>query len=379
MKTLIVATSHKPKKYTEELKAGKRHRIEYLELSERLPASYMDYDVPWMHGHRLVRKIEEKFHLDFFWASQIARKVKRENFDVVLSMSERVGVPLGMMLDPGVKHIVILLNAMTPRWLSAIKLLNLRRRWSHIVTLSHAEAEALKKELSIVPEKISRVLNPLDLDFYNLNGIEVDSALPPFIMSQGLSRRDYPTLIRAMQKLPHVTCHISAVSAWDNFKAGYEGMDIPSNVQLKSFDHPLLIKNVTAQSQFVVVPLQSDTGMWCAGATTVLQAQAMGKPVIVSYLPGIAEYVRDGETGYVVKGNDPDAMAEVIDRLWQDPQQTARMGENARRWISENFTLQQYVDRFANLIHGFAEARTAHDRSSIMDIKTAPQAIRERG
>jgi len=372
VKILIVATSYKPKKFAEELKAGQRYRIEYLELSDQLSASYMDYDPPSMHQHKFIRKLEERTHVDFFWAYQIAQKVKREKFDVVLSMSERIAVPLGILLDSQVKHIAILLNTMAPKWLSAIKLLKLPGRWSHIVTYSQAEVDALITELSIDPDKISSILNCVDMDFFNPNGVTVDEEAPPFFMSQGLAKRDYPTLIRAMQKLPHVTCQLSAVSAWDKFKAGYEGMDIPSNVQLKSFNHPALIKNVTIQSRFVVIPLRVDTGMWCAGSTSVLQAQALGKPVIVTHLPGIAEYVKNGETGYVVKGNDPGAMAEAIDRLWKDPQRTAEMGKNAQQWIYENFTLQKYVDQFTALISRFAEVGSAQDKSSTAETMANP-------
>lgn len=375
MKALIVATSRKPVNFIDELKAGERYRIEYLELSEQLSAQYMDYDPPGMHVYRLIRKLEERVHVDFFWARQIAQKVKREKFDVVLSMSERIGVPLGIMLDPSVKHFVILLNTMEPKWLSAIRLLNLQNRWSHIVVYSRAEALALRTELSIRPDRISSILNYVDLDFFNPNDIPLDSGVPPFIMSQGLAKRDYPTLIRAMQKLHHVTCKISAVSAWDNFKSGYEGMDIPSNVHLESFNHPALIKKVTAQSRFVVVPLRVDTGMWCAGSTTVMQAQAMGKPVVVTYLPGIADYVRHGETGYVVKGNDPDAMAEAIDRLWRDPQRTAEMGKSAQQWMSENFSLQMYVDQFSNLIKRTVKAGTTRETPPSMERKTQPRAL----
>lgn len=375
MKVLIIATSHKPKNFTEELKAGQRYRIEYLELSEQLPACYMDYDLPSMHHHKLVRKLEERIHVDFFWARQIAQRVKRENFDVVLSMSERIAVPLGVMLDPQVKHIAILLNTMAPKWLAAIKLLNLQRRWSHIVTYSQAEADTLMTELSISPDKISNILNYVDMDFFNPEGITADDNLPPFIMSQGLAKRDYPTLIRAMRQLPHITCQISAVSAWDKFKAGYEGMDIPSNVQLKSFNHPALIKSVTVQSRFVVIPLRVDTGMWCAGSTSVLQAQALGRPVIVTHLPGIAEYVRNGETGYVVKGNDPDAMAEAIDRLWKEPQLAAEMGKNAQQWVSEKFSLQNYVAQFADLARRTVGIRKKQDKPSNVDIKTEPPVL----
>lgn len=358
MKVLVVATSRKPSKFTEELQNGQRYRIEYVELCEQLPASYVDYDPPGMHDHILLRKLEERVHIDFYWAMEIARKVRREKYDAVLSMSERIAVPLGILLDPQVKHFTILLNTMEPKWLSLIRSLHLQRRWTHIIVYSKAEADALKKNLSIDSDKISCILNYVDTDFFNPNSISSSSDITPYIMSQGLAKRDYHTLIRALYKLPHVTCHISAVSAWDKFKAGYEDMYIPPNVQLKSFNHPSIIKNVMAQSRFVVIPLQSDTGMWCAGSTSVMQAQAMGKPVVVTYLPGIAEYVRHGETGYVVKGNDPDAMAEAIECLWSDPQRAAEMGRNAQQWMAENFSLQKYLDQVAELIK-----RTGKDRN----------------
>ena len=373
MKALIVATGHKPKNFVEELQAGQRYRIDYLELCERLPASYVDYDPPWMHDHGLIRKLEEKIHIDFFWAYEIAQKVKRENFDLVISMSERVAVPLGLMLDSHVKHVVILLNTMEPKWLKLIKLLHLQKSWSHIIVFSRAEAVALKKELSIGSDKISNMLNYVDLDFFDPAGIELDPQLDPFCISHGLSKRDYPTLIRAMQKIPEVHCKLSAVSAWDKFKAGYEGMDIPPNVHLESFNHPALIKNIIAQSRFVVIPLRTDTGMWCAGTSSVIQAQAMGKPVVVTYLPGIADYVKDGETGYLVKGEDPDALAQAIERLWKNPQQAAEMGRNARQWMAESFGLKTYLDQFAALVNKQTEKINLQSKTSSVDIKTKPR------
>jgi glycosyltransferase involved in cell wall biosynthesis len=151
-------------------------------------------------------------------------------------------------------------------------------------------------------------------------------------------------------------------------------MDIPPNVHLESFNHPSLIKEMTAQSRFVVIPLRPDTGMWCAGSTSVMQAQAMGKPVVVTRLPGIAEYVKDGETGYLVKGNDPESMAEAIDKLWKDPVRTAEMGRNARQWMAENFSLQAYVDGFTSLIKKTIDANTK-DTTSAVEAKSTPRVL----
>jgi glycosyltransferase involved in cell wall biosynthesis len=375
MKALIVATSYKPKNLTEDVQSGKRSRIEYLELSDQLPADYMDYDPPSIHQNKLARKIEERIHVDFFWAYEIAQKVKREKFDVVLSMSERIAVPLGIMLDSRVKHIAILHNTMAHKWLAAIKLLNLPERWSHIFTFSQAEVDALRIKLSIRPDKINRLLSYVDIDFFNPVGVTVDDKAAPFVLSQGLAKRDYPTLIRAMRKLPHVSCQISAVSAWDNFKAGYEGMDIPLNVQFRSYNNQELIRNATIQSRCVVIPLRIDAGVWCAGLSSVLQAQALGRPVIVTHLPGIAEHVRNGETGYVVQGNDPQAMAAAIDCLWKDPQRAAEMGRNAQQWVRENYALEKYVGQFTAVMNRVVEAGNIQDKSSTKESRTNPLAM----
>jgi glycosyltransferase involved in cell wall biosynthesis len=106
-----------------------------------------------------------------------------------------------------------------------------------------------------------------------------------------------------------------------------------------------------------------------------MQAQAMGKPVVVTHLPGIAEYVKNGETGFLVKGNDPDAMAEAIDRLWQDPQRTAEMGRNARQWMAEKFSLQAYVEGFTTLIKKAVDADSTQDTSSKVEVKSTPRVV----
>lgn len=177
-----------------------------------------------------------------------------------------------------------------------------------------------------------------------------------FIFSQGLAWRDYPTLIEAMRRLPHVRCQISAKSAWDDFSAGYEGLEIPDNVELVSYDHPALIRDAYARCRFLVIPLKPEATMWCSGSTSVLQAQAMAKPAVVSYLPGIAEYVDDRETGRVVPGGDPTALAEAINELWCDRAYAEAMGLRARTWIQRNFSLDAWLDKMMALIEETSQA-----------------------
>ena len=63
----------------------------------------------------------------------------------------------------------------------------------------------------------------------------------------------------------------------------------------------------------------------------VIEAQAMGRPVIASDLGGPVETVREGETGWRVKPGDPEALAAAIGRaLDMDPEARAALGQRAR-------------------------------------------------
>jgi D-inositol-3-phosphate glycosyltransferase len=64
-----------------------------------------------------------------------------------------------------------------------------------------------------------------------------------------------------------------------------------------------------------------------------LEAQACGTAIVVSHRAGLASVVRDRVTGFLVDGPDPEAYADRMLRLLEDPGLTARMGERAARLV----------------------------------------------
>lgn len=76
-----------------------------------------------------------------------------------------------------------------------------------------------------------------------------------------------------------------------------------------------------------------------------VEAMAMGKPVIVSDVGGLAGIVVDGETGFVVPPGDADALAARIAALLDDPALRARMGAAGRKRAAENYTWSAIVAR----------------------------------
>jgi glycosyltransferase involved in cell wall biosynthesis len=69
----------------------------------------------------------------------------------------------------------------------------------------------------------------------------------------------------------------------------------------------------------------------------LLEAMAMGLPVVASRVSGIPEVVRDGVNGLLVEADAPLALAEAIERALLYPAHSAAMGLAARRTVAEGF------------------------------------------
>lgn len=87
------------------------------------------------------------------------------------------------------------------------------------------------------------------------------------------------------------------------------------------------------------------------------EASAMGRPVIATNHGGARETVVNGETGWLVKPGDPNAMAPAIrDALALTPEQRQGFAERGRRHVLTNFTKQRMcastLDLYAELLAG---------------------------
>ncbi len=84
---------------------------------------------------------------------------------------------------------------------------------------------------------------------------------------------------------------------------------------------------------------------------SLLEAMALGKPVIASAAAGNLDLIRDEIDGLLVPPLDPTAWAVAIDRVLADRALAARLGEAARRTARETFALERTVERTAALYH----------------------------
>jgi len=80
-----------------------------------------------------------------------------------------------------------------------------------------------------------------------------------------------------------------------------------------------------------------------AFGVALLEAMALGRPVVATAVGGVTELVKDGETGILVPPGDPDALAAGIERLLDDRDCAARLGSAAGRHASTRHGLEPMV------------------------------------
>ena len=76
---------------------------------------------------------------------------------------------------------------------------------------------------------------------------------------------------------------------------------------------------------------------------TLLEAAAMGKPIVATDVPGCREVVRDGYNGYLVPREDPAALAEAIEKILSNPELAHQMGQNGHQLVAEEFSVESVV------------------------------------
>jgi phosphatidyl-myo-inositol dimannoside synthase len=83
-----------------------------------------------------------------------------------------------------------------------------------------------------------------------------------------------------------------------------------------------------------------------------LEASATGLPVIGGDSGGAPDAIIEGETGYVVTGRDPAAVAARITELLADPAGAAAMGDKGLAWIEREWTWDLIAERFRHILSG---------------------------
>jgi colanic acid/amylovoran biosynthesis glycosyltransferase len=111
-----------------------------------------------------------------------------------------------------------------------------------------------------------------------------------------------------------------------------------------------LVKQVLDSSHIYVQPsVVTADGRREACGVAMLEAQALGLPVVATNIGGIPEAVADGRSGLLVDQKDPDALADRMIYLIKHPEVWHQMGLAGRRHVADNFDLNREIARLEGL------------------------------
>jgi glycosyltransferase involved in cell wall biosynthesis len=91
----------------------------------------------------------------------------------------------------------------------------------------------------------------------------------------------------------------------------------------------------------------------------ILEAMAAGLPVVAFDWPGIADTVLNGETGILLEGRSPDAVAGAVRALVDDPAERTRLGEAGRARYEALYTQEAFGRRMIGVLEPLLRAPLA--------------------
>jgi glycosyltransferase involved in cell wall biosynthesis len=332
----------------EQIASGNRPRADYLALARAFDADLIDYVAARTIAGRAGALLENLGGPNLVLA-YACWKV-RKNCQAIVTDGEQVGLPLAALLKftPGTRprHLMIVHVISEPKKTVFLDWLGVQSAIDRFITYSRWQQRFIEERWKLPRNRVLWTPFMVDQEFFSPERVTANSGPRPQVCAVGLERRDYETLLRAVENLDvHVV--IAAASPWAKHAEGVATPNIPDNVTVRKFTQYEL-RQLYADSSFMVMPLQNVK--FQAGITAILECMAMGKALICSLVPGQTDVVVEGENGRYVPSGDALTLRTEISRLLSHPEEAARLGANGRKLVESEMNLDLYAQRLAGYL-----------------------------
>lgn len=112
------------------------------------------------------------------------------------------------------------------------------------------------------------------------------------------------------------------------------------------------MEQLLKQSHIVVLPSYYREGV----PKSLIEANAIGRPIITTRSYGCKDTVDDGENGFLIPPKDEAALAEKLRILVNDPQLRERMGKKSRQKAEREFSLERVVEHHLEIYRKVSHA-----------------------
>lgn len=196
-----------------------------------------------------------------------------------------------------------------------------------------------------LPEhKLATIRNGIDLsEWPRRRGVAVSG--PPVVVcvANFRKRKRHVDVVEAIRILLERGVAVSCRFVGD----GPTQSEVREEARRRGVSHAIAFIGSCAPSEVKTVLTASDVfvlaSLWEGMPGSVMEAMAVGLPVVGTDVPGTNELVVDGVTGYLVPARNPGALAERVAVLIADPKLRSRMAEAARDRVRREFSMDRMV------------------------------------
>jgi glycosyltransferase involved in cell wall biosynthesis len=349
MRVLILLAKHKDASTASAALRREIPRPEYLLLQEGLGADLIDFSDVESSTHPLVRLARR---WSFCAGLAMLAFTLRGRYEQFYCTGEDVGMPFAalMALTRRRDSITCVIHSGGTRSRRLIFRAVPSSVWRNFIALSQEQWRVLVDEVGLPRAKVHSLRIWLDTRFYDPARASLNADAPTeYAMSCGRESRDYALLAAAADALPIQFLVVASGWAPHSGFATATGIRSGGNIRVESARLSYIeLRSRYKGARLVVVPAKNVT--YAAGVTSITEAMSMGKTVVATDSPGIRDYIEEGVTGAVVPTGDPAALRAALVALWADPAALARIGARNRQYAVEQFSVEKYVMRVADLL-----------------------------
>jgi glycosyltransferase involved in cell wall biosynthesis len=278
------------------------------------------------------------------FASVLASLGQLNAADVIFSTVDTVGIPLILLKRAGlVRRPLVYVSIGLPERLEQLRgerMRNLYRtalgKAAAVVAYSENEAGWLRDWLGVGGPLVAFVPFGVDVDVFRPVGAEPDAD----VLSVGVDpRRDFELLLAIAERNPELSFRIIAGAG----RARSLG-ELPANVALET-DIPLeQVRSRLAGARCVALPVRDNS--YSGATTTLLQAMAMARPVIVSRTAAIAAgyELEDGVNCRLVEPGDEQGFERALLETLTGAGAARSLGSHARQTVERSFSWERFTD-----------------------------------
>ena len=194
------------------------------------------------------------------------------------------------------------------------------------------------------PSRMSMVHWGADLDYYD--NLRNDGLHPIQFISTGKELRDFETLLKAFQEtgLP------LTLYAEKKRKAYFEALHPAENIELHYGDRPIPheIALKVAQSRCVCICCQKSN--YTVGLTTVVEALALGLPILCTHNPQMPIDIEAEGCGFWIEEKDVEGWKEKLRYIANHTEEAQMMGRKGRALAEQYYNVRQCGKEVANII-----------------------------